>query len=78
MESDSENQARLSTYLVCLWRNHPFGNQPNVIAKQIEANLRKLLHLNELLKLSLELVQYMSMVSEKNVSFVSRCALSVQ
>ncbi|CAF1653608.1 unnamed protein product, partial [Adineta ricciae] len=61
MEPDSENQARLSTYLVCLWRNHPFGNRPNVIAKQIEANLGKLLHLNELLKLSLELVQFMSM-----------------
>ena len=50
------------SYFLCLWRHHPFGNRPNIIANRLEINLGKLFHFNELLKLSLELIQVMSTV----------------
>lgn len=46
----------------CLWKNHPFGNRPNLIGKILEINLGKLLHLNELLKLNIELIQIITTV----------------
>ncbi|CAF4956651.1 unnamed protein product, partial [Rotaria sp. Silwood1] len=48
-----------SSYLLCLWRNHPFGNRQYLIVNQLEMNLGKLFHLNELFKLSNELIQVM-------------------
>ncbi|CAF1324498.1 unnamed protein product [Adineta steineri] len=58
--NNDQNKLLLPSYLLCSWRNHPFGNRPNIIANQLEINLGKLFHLNELLKLSVELVQFMS------------------
>ncbi|CAF3360705.1 unnamed protein product [Rotaria socialis] len=55
------NKPILPSYLLCLWRNQPFGNRQHLIINQLEIHLGKLFHLNELLKLSNELVQTMSM-----------------
>lgn len=56
------NQNNQITSFSCLWKNHPFGNRPNLIGKIFEINLGKLLNLYELLKLNIELVQVMSTV----------------
>ncbi|CAF3532192.1 unnamed protein product [Adineta steineri] len=48
------------TYFSCLWKNQPFGNHPNLLEKQLDVNLGKLFHLNELFQLSHELVQVLS------------------
>ena len=58
-----------STYLTCLWRNHPFGNRPNLLAKKLELSWRKFSHLHELLKLTLELIQVVSTVCRSIISF---------
>jgi len=59
---NNNNRPLIPTYLLCFWRNQPFGNRPNVIANQLEINLGKLFHLNELFKLSIELIQITSTV----------------
>ncbi|CAF2044632.1 unnamed protein product [Rotaria magnacalcarata] len=56
----SNNKTISPTYLSCLWKNHPFGNHLNLIGNQLEINLGKLFQLNELFKLSHELVQILS------------------
>ncbi len=62
IDLNNNNEPILSSYFLCLWKNHPFGNRPNLITKNLEINLGKLFHLNELLKLSIELIQIMSTV----------------
>ncbi|CAF4598603.1 unnamed protein product [Rotaria sp. Silwood1] len=57
--NNNKNKPILSSYLLCLWRNHPFGNRQYLIVNQLEMNLGKLFHLNELFKLSNELIQVM-------------------
>jgi adenylate kinase family enzyme len=56
------NQSILPNYLACLWRNQPFGNSPQQLIQQLEVQLGKLFHLQDLLKLSHELVQVLSTV----------------
>jgi len=58
----NNNKTILPTYFSCLWKNHPFANNPNLLEKQLEINLGKIFYLNELFKLSHELVQILSMV----------------
>jgi hypothetical protein len=62
IDLNDQNKSILSTYFVCLWKNQPFGNRLNLIAKKLEIQFEKLFHLNDLLKLSIELIQVMSMV----------------
>jgi hypothetical protein len=59
---NEQNQSMLPTYFLCLWKNQPFGNRLNLIAKKLEIQFEKLLYLNDLLKLSIELIQVMSTV----------------
>ncbi|CAF1493081.1 unnamed protein product, partial [Rotaria sordida] len=61
LNNNNTNKPILPSYLLCLWRNHPFGNRQYVIINQLEINLGKLFHLNELFKLSNELIQIISM-----------------
>jgi hypothetical protein len=58
----NNNKTILPTYFSCLWKNHPFANNPNLLEKQLEINLGKIFYLNELFKLSHELVQILSVV----------------
>ena len=60
------------TYFSCLWKNHPFGNNPNLLENQLETNLGKLFQLNELFKLSNELIHVLSTVSER-LFYVTDC-----
>jgi hypothetical protein len=59
----NNNKSISPAYFACLWKNQPFGNNPNLLENQLEINLGKLFQLNELFKLSNELVQVLSMVS---------------
>ncbi len=59
----NNNQTILPTYFSCLWKNHPFGTNPNLITNQLEIHLGKIFQLNDLFKLSHELVQILSTVS---------------
>lgn len=59
---NNQNKPLLPSHLLCIWRNQPFGNRLNIIINQLEINLGKLFHLNELLKLSIELVQSVTTV----------------
>ena len=61
----NKNQSISSNYFSCLWRHQPFGSSPNQLVKQLEAHLAKLFQLNDLLRLSNELVQVLSTVSLK-------------
>ncbi|CAF3165966.1 unnamed protein product [Rotaria sp. Silwood2] len=65
--SNNNNKPLLPSYLLCLWRYHPFSNQQYLIVNQLEINLGKLFHLNELFKLSNELIQVMLTVCYKNI-----------
>ncbi|UJR22512.1 hypothetical protein I4U23_025562 [Adineta vaga] len=56
----NDNKQISATYFSCLWKNQPFGNHPNLFEKQLETNLGKLFQLNDLFKLSHELVQVLS------------------
>jgi len=62
IELNNNHRQILPSYLECIWKNHPFGNRPNLIANKLEINLGKLFHLNELFKLTIELIQTMSTV----------------
>ena len=57
------NKPILPNYMSCLWKNRPFGNSPNLLINQLEVNLGKLFQLQDLLKLSHDLVQVLSVVS---------------
>jgi hypothetical protein len=59
----NNNQTILPNYFSCLWKNHPFGTNPNLITNQLEIHLGKIFQLNDLIKLSHELVQVLSTVS---------------
>jgi len=59
----NNNTTILPTYFSCLWKNHPFSNNPNLLEKQLEIYLGKIFHLYELFKLSHDLVQILSTVS---------------
>jgi hypothetical protein len=69
---NEQNQSMLPTYFLCLWKNQPFGNRLNLIAKKLEIQFEKLLYLNDLLKLSIELIQVMSTVCLDIYIFVYR------
>ncbi|CAF0818070.1 unnamed protein product [Rotaria sordida] len=56
----NNNKSILPIYFSCLWKNHPFGSHLNLIENQLEINLGKIFKLNELFKLSHELVQILS------------------
>ena len=58
----NNNKPILPNYMSCLWKNRPFGNSPNLLINQLEANLGKLFQLHDLLKLSHDLVQVLSVV----------------
>jgi hypothetical protein len=60
----NNNQTILPNYFSCLWKNHPFGTNPNLIVSQLEIHLGKIFQLYDLIKLSHELVQVLSTVSE--------------
>ena len=62
IEFNTNNKTILSSYLVCIWRNHPFGNRPNLLINQLEISLEKLFYLKHLFKLTIELVQVISTV----------------
>ena len=47
----------------CLWQYQPFGRIPHLLIEQLEMTLSKLVQLNDLFKLSLELVRTISRVS---------------
>ena len=59
---NNDNKSILPSYILCIWNNHPFNNKFNLIINQFEINLRKLFYLNDLFKLSIELVRTMSTV----------------
>lgn len=59
----NNNKTILPTYFSCLWKNHPFANNPNLLEKQLEINLGKIFHLKDLFKLTHDLVQVLSTVS---------------
>lgn len=76
-EHHSIKPSRQSAYLTCLWRNHPFGNRPNLLAKKLEIYWRKVSHLHELLKLTIELIQVISTVCQSIISNRSRVMIDL-
>ena len=56
----------------CLWQYQPFGRIPHLLIEQLEMTLSKLVQLNDLFKLSLELVRTISRVSIYHFSTTSR------
>ena len=56
---NNNNKTILSTYFSCLWRNRPFDT---ILYEQLQVNLGKILQLNELLRLSNELIRVLSTV----------------
>ena len=63
--NDNNSKQILPSYLLCLWKNHPFNNRLSLVVSQLEINLGKVFHLNELFQLNVELVQFVTMVSLK-------------
>lgn len=61
----NKNQSISSSYFSCLWQHQPFGSSPNELVKQLDIHLGKLFQLNDLFRLSYELVQVLSSVSRK-------------
>ena len=59
---DDQDHSISPGYVLCLWKNQPFGNRLNLIARKLEIQLEKFFHLHDLLKLTIELLQVMSTV----------------
>ena len=57
----------LPSYLSCLWKNQPFGQTPIQFTNQFDLYLGKLFQLNDLFKLSHELVQVLSTVGIEQI-----------